>query len=478
MSRLLRFGPFTLDARTRLLSQNGVPVALGPMVIETLGVLVEHAGELVTKDELMQRLWPDRCVEEGNLTQNVYRLRRVLSAAGLPGAIETMACRGYRFVAAVEIVGTSRLVPIDALPQEQHPHAAIGARRPLQHWALRASIAVLGFALLAAGMSRPSPVPAFARLSPESQRIYKLGRYHLNLRSDSAHVEQSVRSFREVVRRDPSNPLGYSGLADAYLATFDGACDSTPSACRRIVALASESARKAVAADPRSAEAHTSLAMALNELAHDDARSDAEFERAIALDPSYALAHHWYGNVLLVRGRFAQAFAQHKAALALEPASPATYAWLAHDAFFSRRYHDAIAFARDSLAIYPRRHPTQVLLGLAYEKIGDERAALAAFNQLHGAERTALIAGLYARQGRRAAALAALQAIGPREAFGSGCTVTIAFAWLALGDKTRAYAFMRATPPVNRVERQFLAFDPRLDGLRADPRFRPWTVPD
>jgi DNA-binding winged helix-turn-helix (wHTH) protein len=479
-SHRVRFGSFTLDARTRLLAKDGVPVALGPMVVETLCVLVENGGELVTKDELMRRLWPNRYVDEGNLTQNVYRLRRVLSAGGLTGAIETMACRGYRFVAPVEFAdapaeGDARAT---ATLQADVPRAAEPRRASPRRWAFAAFAAALGFALLAAGIAKPVPAPAFARLSAESQRVYRLGRYHLNLRTDAAHVDASVRYFRDVVKRDPDNALGYSGLADAYLATFDGACDAMAAACRRVIALASENARKAVELDPRSAEAHTSLAMTINEFTGDDARSDAEFERAIELDPSYALAHHWYGNALLVRGEFARALRQHQAALALEPASPATYAWLAHDAFFTRRYRDAIGFARESLAIYPRRHPTQVLLGLAYEQVGNERAAIASFEQLRGAERDALLAGLYARTGRRDQALAKLRAIGVKEAFGSGCTRTIAFAWLALGDKARAYAFLRATPPSNRVERQFLAFDPRFDDLRSDPRFRQWTAPN
>ncbi|MDB5070211.1 MAG: hilA 8 [Candidatus Eremiobacteraeota bacterium] len=490
--RRVRFGPFALDARTRLLAKDGVPVALGPMVVETLCVLVENAGELVTKDELMRRLWPNRYVDEGNLTQNVYRLRRVLSAGGLTGAIETMACRGYRFVAPVESVDAPAVAVVKRAAATPHadvpraaatldddvPRAAAPPHASQRRWGFAAFAAALGFALLAAGMPKPVTAPAFARLTPESQRVYRLGRYHLNLRTDPAHVDASVRYFRDVVKRDPDNALGYSGLADAYLATFDGACDAMAAACRRVVALASENARKAVEIDPRSAEAHTSLAMTINEFTGQDSRSDAEFERAIELDPSYALAHHWYGNALLVRGDFARAVLQHKAALALEPASPATYAWLAHDAFFTRRYRDAIGFAHESLAIYPRRHPTQVLLGLAYEQVGNERAAVAAFDQLHGAERNALLAGLYARTGRRAEAVAKLRAIGAKEAFGSGCTRTIAFAWLALGDKTRAYALLRATPPANRVERQFLAFDPRFDDLRSDSRFRQWTAPN
>ena len=460
---VLRFGPFTLDVRARLLSRGGTPVALGPKVIETLAALAERPGELVTKDELMERLWPNQFVAEGNLTQNVYRLRRVLAAGGLDEAIETLACRGYRFVAPVERVERVAVPPRNAADRAS-------ARR----WAAVLATAC-SLLLLAPATSRQ--VPAFARLSPESQRLYALGRYHFNLRSDPAHVADSLRYFRAVVRREPGNPLGYSGLADAYLSVFDAACDANVRGCARTVALARSNALAAVARDASSAEAHTSLAMTINEFAHDPVRSEAEFRRALALDGRYALAHHWYGNLLLVRGLPEEAAVQHRLALALEPASPATYAWLAHDAFFSRRYRETVAYARESLAISPRRHPTRVVLGLAYERLGDRRAALAAFAQLPSAERTALVAAMDARTGRRERALAALRGIRAGEASGTGSMLALAFAWPAVGDRSRTYALMRATPLPNEVERRFLALDPRLDALRADRRFHRWTAP-
>ena len=68
---LVRFGSFMLDPRRLLLLRAGEPVALGPKVVETLVVLVERAGELVTKQVLMERLWPDRFVEESNLQRQV-----------------------------------------------------------------------------------------------------------------------------------------------------------------------------------------------------------------------------------------------------------------------------------------------------------------------------------------------------------------------------------------------------------------------
>ena len=73
------FGPFRLDPEQRLLFRDGRPVPLAPKVVETLLVLVESGGNLVTKDELMRRLWPNTFVEESNLTQNIFVPRRALN---------------------------------------------------------------------------------------------------------------------------------------------------------------------------------------------------------------------------------------------------------------------------------------------------------------------------------------------------------------------------------------------------------------
>src|SRR5271165_1620310 len=99
------FGPFRLDSEKRVLVRDGAPVALAPKLAETLLVLVENAGRLVGKDDLMKRVWPDAFVEEGNLNKNIFVLRRVLGEwDGGREYIETIPKRGYRFVAPVSEV--------------------------------------------------------------------------------------------------------------------------------------------------------------------------------------------------------------------------------------------------------------------------------------------------------------------------------------------------------------------------------------
>lgn len=99
---LLTFGPFRLDRADELLFRDGERVPLPPKVFQTLVVLVENAGRLMSKDELMKALWPDAFVEEQNLTLNIHTLRKVLNAGATGEAyIETVPRRGYRFIATV-----------------------------------------------------------------------------------------------------------------------------------------------------------------------------------------------------------------------------------------------------------------------------------------------------------------------------------------------------------------------------------------
>lgn len=100
-----QFGPHLLDVRERLLTRDGTPISLPPKVFDTLVALVSSPGRLLEKEELLQRVWPDSFVEEGNLSVNISTLRRVLGNApdGRP-YIETVAKRGYRFIVPVHEV--------------------------------------------------------------------------------------------------------------------------------------------------------------------------------------------------------------------------------------------------------------------------------------------------------------------------------------------------------------------------------------
>ncbi len=125
--RLYDFGPFRLDAANHTLARDGRPVTLTRKALEMLVVLVEHGGDVLSKEDLLRSLWPDTTVEESNLTQNIYMIRQALGeAAGQQTYIETIPKRGYRFVAAVAEITRNghfpRPAPVAAAPPA-HAHA-------------------------------------------------------------------------------------------------------------------------------------------------------------------------------------------------------------------------------------------------------------------------------------------------------------------------------------------------------------------
>ena len=102
------FGSFRLDAEARVLWKDGEVVPLPPRAIDVLEALVERHGEVVSKEDLMRRVWTDAAVEEANLSVNVSLVRRALGeqADGRP-FIETVPRRGYRFLGEAEAVGVA-----------------------------------------------------------------------------------------------------------------------------------------------------------------------------------------------------------------------------------------------------------------------------------------------------------------------------------------------------------------------------------
>ncbi len=103
-SRTFRFGPFLLQPERQLLLKLDAPVRIGGRALDLLTLLVERAGELVSKQELMSRAWPDIFVEEANLKVNIAGLRRALGdTPAVPHFIATVVGRGYRFIAPVDV---------------------------------------------------------------------------------------------------------------------------------------------------------------------------------------------------------------------------------------------------------------------------------------------------------------------------------------------------------------------------------------
>src|SRR5438132_7329987 len=147
-----KFGPFVLDIDELRLSCDGKPLPLPPKVFNTLSVLVRNNGHILSKDELMKAVWPDSFVEEANLSQSIFTLRKVLGEnANGEQYIETIPKRGYRFTSAVEEVQEELLqqeVEVALAQVSESPFRLSAAKRSVLALSVLIIIGLSGFYFL------------------------------------------------------------------------------------------------------------------------------------------------------------------------------------------------------------------------------------------------------------------------------------------------------------------------------------------
>lgn len=461
---LYQFGTFSLDRDHLLLMHEGRPLPLGPKVVETLVALLERPGEVAGKAELLARVWPEGYVDEANLAQNIYVIRKTLRSFGGIDPIETVPRRGYRFTLPVS-TGPRQ-------PQEAEPAAKRPRRRLL--WGAAALAFVLTATLGLRDVAR-SGQGAAAGLSPAGARLYLMGRFYWNQRTPGS-LSMSERYFRDVVAADPRDARGYAGLADAYVIEGDYGYGHRPP--KRSFSLGRAYAERALALDPQNATALAALGLA-DERAGWTRRAVADYRRAIALDPRNAAAHQWYGTMLLRRGDAEAALAQLQRAADLDPVSVAATDWLSSAAYFDRRYADAIAYAKQALDLSPERYDVYIPMGMAYEARGQYGDAITAY-KAYGAsckacrpQAAALLAHAYAALHRFGAAEAQLRIAEAGIASRTVDPEDVVTALVALGRRTEALRMIKAD--LKRETQGIIAIDPRMDGVRNDPRFRRYT---
>src|SRR5213075_83585 len=191
------------------------------------------------------------------------------------------------------------------------------------------------------------------------------------------NIRQAIAFYEQAITRDPNYAPAYAALAEAYviLPIY------TDASAREAYAKAKAAALKALQLDDKLAEAHNALAMVLF-LYLDIAGSIPEFQRAIALNPNYATAHHWYGfNPLATLGRFDEAIAESKRAVELDPLSPVINSDLGSNLMVARRYGEAIAQLRKTLEIDPTFSLAHGALGEALQFKGDLPGAIAEYTK-------------------------------------------------------------------------------------------------
>jgi TolB-like protein/DNA-binding winged helix-turn-helix (wHTH) protein/tetratricopeptide (TPR) repeat protein len=309
-----------------------------------------------------------------------------------------------------------------------------------------------------------------ATRSPEAYALYLRGRYHWD-KWTIEEARKSIEYFSEATRYDPEYALAYAGLADAYTA-LQG-LGAAPSA--ELMPQAKAAVVRALEIDPQLPEAFIARGLIRHFYDWDVSGGNADFERAIALSPGSATAHHLYGKNLPVTGEFAKAFAELELALALEPYSNGINKDLGETLYYARRYADAIRQFERTLELEPGSPPAYYWLIRCYEALGRHDAAVAVAREamksrgqsdevlraLDDAYRRAGWQGYWRRQLERLKSDAAGVFVEPYryvEIHTRLGEIDAAFRWLDV-------AFEQRSPWIPTIH-----FDPILDPLRADPR--------
>lgn len=300
------FGPFHLDTSAPLLWRAGQPVDLTPKALETLIVLVQRAGRLVSRADLIEAVWPNTIVEDNNLSVNVSLLRKVLGEnEDGKTYIETVSRRGYRFNAVVRNALNNSSEFID--PRHTRSLPLPIAVLPFKHIAAQASEDYLGIGLCDTLITRLSNVRRFAvrptssvvRYADEWTESLAAGR---DLKVDYI-IDGRIRRAGETLRvnvqllRISEEAICWAGQFDEKLTDVLQLEDSI--AEQVAIALvpqmtADERARLARRGtdNPEAYEAYLRGRFHFNSLTEDGfAKALAAYEHAVQLDPSYALAH-------------------------------------------------------------------------------------------------------------------------------------------------------------------------------------------
>lgn len=433
-AEIFQFGDFTLDPADRLLLLRGQPLRLTPKTFDLLVVLVVHRGTLMTKDRLLDMIWPKVFVAEINLSVNISTLRKLLRRSqGVTTFIETVPTRGYRFVAPVKVTrGTAA------------PFLRVDSSRAGKH----------------------------AQASEDARRACVQGRYHWNRRTVEG-LERAIQHYWRALAFDADFAPAHAGLADAHAAkgylSYAAPADAFPAAARH--------ATIALELDDTLAEPHASLGYVKLFHAWNWDAAEGEFRRAIALDGSNAATHQWLATSLLASGRAEEALDEIRLAQVADPLSRAINTDVGFIRYYSGQYDEAIKQLDAVLEMDPEFPAAHLWRGRSLQQLGEFDAAIAAFQrvdeQLKGWPVSIAARGhAQAVSGRTAAAhetLAELRQLATRTFVTS---YGIALIYAGLGEIDAAFSWIDRAFAERSHWLVWLRLDPRWDSVRSHTRFR------
>jgi len=304
----------------------------------------------------------------------------------------------------------------------------------------------------------------------EAYSLYIKGRYFWNKRTAEG-LRKSIDYFKQAIEKDPNYALAYAGLADAYvvLPGHEGLTMAETHPQARAYAL------KALEINNNLPEPHVTLAS----IAADYWRweeADKQFKQALELNPNYATAHQWHGEYLLHVGRVEEAFQEFKRAQELDPTSLIISALVGETLYLSRRFDESIDQCQKTLEMDPDFMVAHWFLAMNYQQKGMHAEARSEFEKAvklsgEAPNLLALLGTAYEKSGDRKAALAVLGKLSKLLTEKRATAGDLAIIYIGLGDTERAFEWLEKAYAERAHILLYLKTDPFFNPLRHDARF-------
>ena len=370
--QFFEFDAFRVDVGERRLFRNDEAVAVPAKDFDILLTLVENSGRIVKKDELMQTIWKDTFVEEGNLNRHISTLRKLLrDDTHEQRFIKTIPKQGYCFTDDVR-----EITLIDEGSESiSRTHLVIREDTREGFWTnTRVAIAaavMIGLGFVGAWgfwVVRAAKGPVRGGMSANSDAIdaYEKGRDLWRSRN-AEKLHDATLLLENAVAKDPNFAIAHAALADAY--AFDYANWQK----------AAEQADAAIKLDPTLGEPHASLGFVKMFWQWDLVAAEAELKQAVAKSPYYATGHQWYAANMAAMGQFDGALAEIRKAVDLEPASAAIRADFCQMLYFNGRNQEALAECSETLRLDPHNLNANEHLYEIYSAMGMDDEAVNKF---------------------------------------------------------------------------------------------------
>jgi DNA-binding winged helix-turn-helix (wHTH) protein/Tfp pilus assembly protein PilF len=381
-ARVLHFDVFALDLGRCVLRQGEKELPLRPKSFDVLRYLAEHPNRLVSKEELLDAVWPGIAVTEGSLVQCVRDIRQALGDSD-HRIIETVPKRGYFLAASisetapnVDAVGSTTVIVGEQsaeLPRPVAPVAAsrlqfrdIGLRARPRLWI--AFVVVVATAALAATMYVPATLPPNANAA----HFAMLGRATLEKERSPAAYKDALAYFDRALAIDPNNVQALLGYARVMVVNVTEGWAHRHERRSRLD-QAQVAIDRAIAVGPRNYYAHYMRGVMLRARGEPE-QAIAALDRALALNPNHAFAHAERGRILIDLGRVEETVAQIEKAISLDPTErdiAIWYFWAGTAALHAGKSEEALGWLLKARSY----RFTSPALAIAYAEVGRENEA-------------------------------------------------------------------------------------------------------